>query len=49
MSDPGHGAPAGAYMASSAAGVEKECSCLLTGDAAFVPWYFWVQILQFLL
>ena len=49
MSDPGHGSPAGADLASSVAGVEKGFSFLLTGDAAFVPCYIWLQILQFLL
>ena len=49
MSDPGHGTPAGADLASSLAGVEKGFSFLLTGDAALVPWYIWFQILHSLL
>ena len=35
-SDPDDGAPAGANMASSAAGVDKGISLFLAGDVAFV-------------
>ena len=49
VSDPDLGALAGADVASSAAGVEKGFPFLLIGDAAFVPWNIWLQVLHLFL